>query len=705
VEAFFFRWINPEGMALPGSAFHYFHRCWRPKFLKGPRRRSSEIHMKSVLLLALFTGNALSAPLVLHVATNGNDTASGALTRRAGDGPLATMEAALRKARSARTPDGVTIFVHAGVHRLAAPLVFTPEDSGASAAKPFILAAYGSDKPVLSGGVRLTRWEQVGSNRWQADARAQLGTNWQFRSLFINGQRAVRARTPNEGELFSMDGARFHDNPFQFKFRKGNIDPAWAQAGDVEVVAFEKWTDIRQFIRNVDTASNVVTLSGSSSEHTRESGARYFIENAPEALDVPGEWRLDAKTGLATALFKGGANPNTMEIIVPRLQELVQFRGDVAAKKAVRHIVLRGLTFADTDWSMAPDGYRDTQAAVAIRGELFGDGMTDCVIEGCTLARLAGYGIDLGRGCQRNRIIGNEIVDVGAGGVRVGETTVRTEPFDMTHSNTIEANHLHHLGRLYPPAVGVLILQSATNRVARNHIHDLFYTAVSVGWTWGYRESPCHHNVIEGNHMHDIGLGLLSDMGAVYTLGPQPGSIVRSNLIHDVTSFTYGGWGLYTDEGSTGIVLEDNIVYGCKSAGFHQHYGKENVVRNNVFACSRENQLMRSREESHTSFFFTNNIVVFDSGGLLGSTWKNDQFVIDGNLYWDYRSGRDSTTLKFSGASLESWRARGHDLHSIVADPRFMSATNHDFRLQPDSPALKMGFKSLDLRAVGVSPP
>jgi parallel beta-helix repeat protein len=647
-----------------------------------------------------------AAPLEIHVATNGNDNASGAMTRRAGDGPLATLGAALRKVRAARATDGATLFIHGGVHRMSEPIVFTPEDSGRDPRSPFTIIAFEKEKPVLSGGVRLSNWKPVNGRgeHWQADARTQLGENWQFRSLFINGRRATRARTPNEGGLLRMEGGRFNDRPFQFKFRAGDIKPAWAEAGDVEVVAFEKWTDIRQFIRGVNLESNVVTLSGSGSPHTRESGARYFIENAADALDTSGEWRLD-RNGLVTAIFKPGEDPNSMEILVPRLTELVQFKGDVAGRKAVRHIVLRGLTFADTDWTISPDGYRDTQAAVAIRGELFGDGMTDCVVEDCTFTRLAGYAIDLGRGCQRNRIVGNEIFDIGAGGVRVGETAVRNGEFDATHSNTITDNHLHQLGLLYPPSVGVFILQSATNRVAHNHIHELFYTGVSVGWTWGYRDSPCHANVIEFNHMHDIGKGLLSDMGAVYTLGHQPGTVVRNNRIHDVSSFTYGGWGLYTDEGSTGIVLENNLVYRCKSAGFHQHYGRENVIRNNIFAFNVENQLMRSREETHLSFFFTNNIVLFSSGHLLGSTWKNDRFVMDGNLYWDTRWARDAPEPKFSSASLDQWKARGHDTNSIFADPLFVNAPKGDFRFQPGSPAERIGFTPTDFSTVGVRPP
>jgi parallel beta-helix repeat protein len=240
--------------------------------------------------------------------------------------------------------------------------------------------------------------------------------------------------------------------------------------------------------------------------------------------------------------------------------------------------------------------------------------------------------------------------------------------------------------------------------VAHNHIHDLFYTAVSVGWTWGYRESPCHHNIIEFNHMHDLGKFLLSDMGAVYTLGPQRGTVVRNNLIHDVNAFTYGGWGLYTDEGSTGIVMENNVVYRCKNAGFHQHYGKENVIRNNVFAFNKENQLMRSREEDHTSFYFTNNIVYFLEGNLLGSTWKNDHFVMDRNIYWK-PNGTNQAKMKFSGATFGQWRARGHDTHSLIADPGFVDGMKANFQLRTDSPARAFGFQPIDLRVVGVRPP
>ena len=204
--------------------------------------------------------------------------------------------------------------------------------------------------------------------------------------------------------------------------------------------------------------------------------------------------------------------------------------------------------------------------------------------------------------------------------------------------------------------------------------------------------------------MHDIGQSMLSDMGAVYTLGIQHGTVIRNNLIHDVNSFTYGGWGLYPDEGSTGIVWENNVVYRTKSAGFHQHYGRENIVRNNIFAFGKEHQVMRTRDEDHVSFHFTNNIVYFDSGTLLGSSWKNDRFVIDHNCYFDTRSAAAPENLKFSDVTLEKWRARGHDTRSVIADPLFVAPDKFDFRLRKNSPALARGFKPIDLTTVGVRP-
>jgi len=665
----------------------------------------------AVLLAAACAGRVEAKTLVLNVATDGNDLWSGELAIPApslDDGPLATLSAALNKVREARyqglsTVDSFTILVRGGTYHLAAPLVLTPDHSGPSAQQPLVISAYPDEKPILSGGRRIAGWRRSVDKPgcWEADVSDVRDGTWYFRQLFVNGQRKVRARTPNAG-FFRVQGESPQDKPIQLKFKAGDIKKGWAEAGDVEVVAYLAWADLRMPIRAVDETNAVATLAGDPRPSNKEANAQYYIENAPDALDRAGEWYLDPKTGVLTYWAEAGEDVQQAEVVAPVLDELVVYRGDFAGKQPVANIVLRGLTFTHTDYRLEAAGYADVQAAIGIAGDIRAEGAVGCVVEDCVFTRLGGYGLDLGKGCQGWRVVGNEFTDLGAGGIRIGETTARTDSIEECHGHVVTDNRLSRLGRIYAPGAGVLILQSGNNRVAHNEISDLFYTAISVGWNWGYQETPCRDNLIEFNHLHDIGQNLLSDMGAIYTLGIQRGTVIRNNLIHDVHAFTYGGWGLYTDEGSSYIALEHNVVYRCKSAGFHQHYGRENVVRNNIFAFNAEHQLMRSREEDHISFTFERNIVYFDSGELLGSSWTNNRFRLDNNVYFDGRPEARPDSMRFAGSTLAEWQARGHDIHSVVADPMFYNSRAYNFRLNPDSPALKLGFNPIDLRRVGV---
>ena len=602
-------------------------------------------------------------------------------------GPVKTLaqgrDAARAQRRAGRTGN-LTIRISDGVYFLAETLVLTPEDSNTTWE-----AAPGA-RPLISGGRVITGWKKGQGARWTADA-----TGREFRQLFISGRRAQRARTPNFG-FYRIEGPSPQDKPLQLHYRGGDIKKEW-EGGDVEVIALFAWADIRMPIVKVDEAARLATLTLDPRPSNKEADARYYIENAPDALDMAGEWYLDRKTHTVTYWPVPGENMASEQAIAPALVQLVRLEGKPEAGEFVRNVTFRGLQFAHADWSMDAKGYADTQAAVPAPAAIEGTGAVECKLERCTVAHSGGYAIYFGRGSKRNQVQACELFDLGGGGVKLGEAGQSPNDNLQNYENIIADNHIHDLGLVYAPAVGVWALQSGRNQIVHNHIHDLFYTAISVGWTWGYAANQSKGNIIEYNHLHDIGKEMLSDMGGIYTLGEQPGTRIRNNLIHDIASFTYGGWGIYPDEGSSEMLIENNIVYHSKSAGFHQHYGRGNVVRNNVWAFNRENQLMRTRGEPHISFIFERNIVYFDQGMLLGSNWTGDQFTMKGNLYFDTRG----PGIRFAGKSFEEWQAGGQDKDSVIADPLFVNAGNFDFRLRADSPALKMGFQQIDMSTVG----
>ena len=224
------------------------------------------------------------------------------------------------------------------------------------------------ETPILSGGRRITGWKKVEGKPglWQAEVPAVREGKWHFRQLFINGQRKQRARTPNEGFL-RIQGESPQDKPVKLKFLPGDIKKEWADDGEVEVIALLAWADFRLQIRSVDEAAHIATLSGDARPSNKENNARYYIENAPDGLDRPGEWYLDRKTGLVTYWADPNEDLSQAEVIAPQLNDLLLMQGDFAARKPVQHLVLRGLTFSYTDWTLGekglrrhPSGHRDT---------------------------------------------------------------------------------------------------------------------------------------------------------------------------------------------------------------------------------------------------------------------------------------------------------------------------------------------------------
>lgn len=560
-------------------------------------------------------GNGSAA---IYVAPNGDDQNTGTL-----ESPFATLHRARDEVRhlAYKGLDGdLTVLIRGGAYFLDAPLVFGVPDSGTDK-NSITFAAYPGEDVLVSGGRRITGWEKGAGDKWTVTLPAAQSGEWRFRQLFVDGQRLPRGRFPNGDGLLRV--VQVNDDVTRITL---DTSPGVADLGgkDAELVVYQNWSVTRARIVSSDGAtvqtSHPAGWMGHGDATTTSPGKPCYLENAPEFVDVPGEWYLHYKTGVLTYQAAEGEDPNTREFIAPHVEKLLIVRG--TPETPVRNVHFSGLTFAHTEWRLPEFGYQGIQAghhgtsmiepAHVLPLALEFAFAEECRIEHCRIEHAGACGIGFAAGCRDNVAERCTLEDIGGNGIMVGwrgdELRERADlagdasldadwrdPRFVPRNNTITQCTLQRCGAVNLGCVGIFDAFCDGTQIIKNRVSDMPYTGISIGFRWNETETSQRNCSVISNDVFDV-MKMLADGGAIYTLGYQPGTVLRGNVLHDVhrSAFAHGGApnnGIFFDQGSKGYLVEGNSIYNTSGEPIRfNQTGPENLtVNDNYFGVSPGN--------------------------------------------------------------------------------------------------------------------
>lgn len=583
------------------------------------------------LLLAFFIPRSSDAQkLEIFVSPAGNDAGAGTRSE-----PVKSLQHASEMAREKAGQVAINVFLSGGSYHLSEALKLGPGDGGTADA-PVHWKALPGEEVIISGGIRVEGWKQEEDGSWSAELPEKYHDT--FRSLYVNGKQATRARYPDEKYLRVKKAGK--DKRTNFYFNKHDI-PEMDNSDGIELILLHDWSVTRIPVKSIDQkAKQLFTVDSIGSRlafftltHWEEH-PRYYLENALTFCDQPGEWYADFKQRkIYYRPLPGDILEETIGII-PLAERLIVIEG--TEETHASHISFEGITFEHTAWPIPETGYCGIQACMftdrtsqksswsRVPAAIELDRADHCSFDGCTIRHTGGSGIWIRENCTGNEINKSVIHGISGNGVNIGEGNDRqmgdgpwwrTSPEEVSRNNRISHCLIEQCGLQFFGAVGIWCGLVANTVIEHNEIRDLPYTGISVGWMWTPEPTPCRENTIHANHIHHI-LNILSDGGGIYSLGLQPGSRITRNLIHDVkvNAGRAESNGMFLDEGTKELLVEDNIIYNIARSPLRFHKAKEpNMVRKNVLVCGEDIPPIRYNNTREADIQKIENIILSQS--------------------------------------------------------------------------------------------
>jgi Right handed beta helix region len=664
-------------------------------------------------LLLPIVFSTLAQAAEFHVAINGADTQPGTSAL-----PFATLQkaqAAVRQLRAgkpyAESSKQVRIILHGGLYRMPQALTLTQVDSNT------ILQAAPGEQVTLSGGVVLGGWEPVKDAIFKADLTKLGLANFTFREIYADGERQHWARVPNfdpknprRGGFLRNAGLAEPATKTVFRYREGELDPSrWTEKGFVWAVFHDSlnykqsWQPV--YMQNIDPVKR--TFRVNHGDYVLSASSPYYLCGLMAELDAPGEWCVDQVS--KTLHFKPSkADIATQTIVVPKTENIIVISGDAKGGKLAENIRIENIHFVEC-----------RKEAVLMSGAL------RCAVIGCDL-RNVGTGVFLGDDTHRCRVAGCDMTQTLRDGVTVWGTS---DDHSRITGHQIDNNYIWDFGwgDIHNRCGGVFMRRCSDIHVTHNLIHDgpRYAIGSDVGNDMEIAWNHCHHvnlttsdtSIIEGGTAWDWTLP--DDIELKRNREHNWGNSIHHNLCYDSGGWSVHGhgtwhfpdysWGIYLDLENSGWHVHSNIIYDTVEGAYMQNAGLETLVENNIFVGGQTSQVRFNMwlpyiMSGHRS---ERNIIAYQ--GRSATLYQARELKPENARYIrnliHCGSGNpviEGVPAKSAEESWATWQAMGQDAGSLLADPEFKDAAKRDYRLKPSSPAMKLGFRPLDLQTAGI---
>lgn len=566
----------------------------------------------------------------VYMAPNGDDTNPGTLAQ-----PVRTLSKARDLVRGliAAMSSDLAVYLRGGTYPVTSTVTFSNNDSGTNGHYVKYMA-YPGERPVITGGAAIKGWKvfDAGKNVYSAG-----GVTKAFRQLYVNGVKAIRARSPNLGSngaaaFNRITGADSAGHDVQVSSSEVSN---WNDLTKVEMHLMTGWGDNTLRLASITTSGGTAHLKIQSPEETilfvrpfPHLGGQfggftrhaYYFENAFELLDQPGEWYLDETADVVYYKPRAGEDMTTATVVAPMVETLVSVEGTSTSDQA-GYIWFQGLAFAHSTYMRPSDaGFLDGQAgqynltATSDNKQTVGRPAAGVLVKNAhhihfernLFTQMAATGLDFASGTHDDAIIGNAFTEIGGSGISIGkftasETTEYHIAYDPSDKNEIctrdmiKDNYIDRVTTEIQGACGIAAGYPAYLDLEHNEVAHTNYTGISVGFGWTSARNAMTNNKIDYNDVHDV-VQILADGASIYTLSnQQPMSEIVYNYVHDYSTSIwadYGSNGLYMDEQTSGYTVAHNVMRNAPTNVAQNQNGQNTVMDNGPNASMADSTVM-----------------------------------------------------------------------------------------------------------------